>query len=146
MTRRERPALPVVAAAGVAVAFFAVPVFALLWRAPWGSLADSLRSEGALEALRLSLVTSVAATALAFAFGVPLAWVQARFAYPGRRFVRALVTLPMVMPPVVGGIALLVAVVVPGLVVLVAAQLVQVSAVADGVAAQAQQRQDCGNG
>jgi molybdate transport system permease protein len=62
-----------------------------------------------MDALRLSLVTSVAATAVAVVFGVPLAWVQATIPYRGRRLVRALTTLPMVLPPVVGGTALLLA-------------------------------------
>jgi molybdate transport system permease protein len=53
------------------------------------------------------LVTSLTATAIAIVLGVPLAWVQARVEYRGKRFVRALTTLPMVLPPVVGGVALL---------------------------------------
>jgi molybdate transport system permease protein len=95
--------------AGVAVAFFAVPLAGLLWRAPWSTTADVLRSREALDALRLSLVTSLTATAVALVFGVPLAWVQARVDYPGRAVVRALTLLPLVLPPVVGGIALLLA-------------------------------------
>ena len=59
--------------------------------------------------MRLSLVTSLSATGIAIVLGVPLAWVQARVDYPGKRFVRALTTLPMVLPPVVGGVALLLA-------------------------------------
>jgi molybdate transport system permease protein len=61
------------------------------------------------DALRLSLVCSLSATALSAALGVPLAWVLARSEFPGRRLVRALTTLPMVLPPVVGGVALLLA-------------------------------------
>jgi molybdate transport system permease protein len=59
------------------------------------------------DALRLSLVTALASTAVVVVLGVPLAWVLARSPFPGRRLVRALVTLPMVLPPVVGGAALL---------------------------------------
>jgi molybdate transport system permease protein len=66
-------------------------------------------SHEALQALRLSLVTSLCATAVALVLGVPLAWVQARVAYRGRGLVRALTLLPMVLPPVVGGTALLLA-------------------------------------
>jgi molybdate transport system permease protein len=95
--------------AAVAASFFVVPLAGLVWRAPWSSAFDELSSEAALDALRLSVVTSVAATAIAIVFGVPLAWVQARVDYPGRNVVRALTTLPMVLPPVVGGIALLLA-------------------------------------
>jgi molybdate transport system permease protein len=93
----------------VAVALFALPLLGLLWRTPWGSAWDLLTTPEALDALRLSLVTSVSATVVAILLGVPLAWVQARVDYPGKSFVRALTTLPMVLPPVVGGVALLLA-------------------------------------
>jgi molybdate transport system permease protein len=78
-----------------------------MWRAPWSSAWHQLSSRSALDALRLSLVTSLSATAVAIVLGVPLAWVQARVEYRGKRLVRALTTLPMVLPPVVGGVALL---------------------------------------
>ena len=58
-------------------------------------------------ALRLSLEASLAAVALCLLFGLPLAWVLARLEFPGRRLLRALTILPMVLPPVVGGIALI---------------------------------------
>jgi molybdate transport system permease protein len=98
-----------VALALAATALFVVPVVALVVRAPWSKAWSLLTSAAALDALRLSLVTSVAATAIALVLGVPLAWVQARVSYPGKRLVRALTTLPMVLPPVVGGVALLLA-------------------------------------
>jgi molybdate transport system permease protein len=105
---RARTRVPGIALAGAvaAVLFFAIPLAGLLWRAPWSSAWDVLRDHEALQALRLSLVTSILATAVAVVLGVPLAWVQARVAYPGRTVVRALTTLPMVLPPVVGGVAL----------------------------------------
>ena len=59
-----------------------------------------------LTALRLSLVTTLWATGLSLLFGVPLAWLLARVDFPGRGLVRALCTLSMVLPPVVGGVAL----------------------------------------
>jgi len=98
-----------VAVAAVAVLLFALPLAGLLWRAPWSSAWDELRSGPARDALRLSLVTSLSATGIALVLGVPLAWVQARVHYPGKRVVRALTALPMVLPPVVGGVALLLA-------------------------------------
>jgi molybdate transport system permease protein len=107
--RSARPPSIVLAAAVVAAAFFVVPLAALVWRAPWSSAWDAINEHDALLALRLSLQTSIAATAIAIVFGVPLAWVQARVEYPGRSVVRAITTLPMVLPPVVGGIALLLA-------------------------------------
>ncbi len=107
--RTDRPPWIAIVGAVLGAAFFVVPLLGLLWRAPWSSAAHELSTRSARDALRLSLETSIAATALALVFGVPLAWVQARIAYPGRRVVRALTLLPMVLPPVVGGIALLLA-------------------------------------
>jgi molybdate transport system permease protein len=102
------PVLFVVPAA-VAVGFLAVPLAGLLGRTPWGSLAAELATPRVLEALRLSLVCSLGAVAVSVALGVPLAFLLARVDFPGRNLVRALTTLPMVLPPVVGGVALLLA-------------------------------------
>ena len=102
------PLVPVVVAA-IGALLFVIPLAGLVWRAPWSSAWTELSSQPARDALRLSLVTSLSATAVAIVLGVPLAWVQARVDYPGKRFVRALTTLPMVLPPVVGGVALLLA-------------------------------------
>jgi molybdate transport system permease protein len=107
--RTERPPLLPVAVAAVGGLLLALPLAGLLWRAPWSAAWDELSSRPARDALRLSLVTSLGATAVALLLGIPLAWVQARVAYPGKRLVRALTTLPMVLPPVVGGVALLLA-------------------------------------
>lgn len=106
---RRRPPVVVVLAAVVAVLFFALPLIGLLRRVDWGSLWSDLMSDAALDALRLSIVCSVGATVLALVFGVPLAWVLARTRFPGRSLVRGVVLLPMVLPPVVGGVALLAA-------------------------------------
>ncbi len=92
-----------------ALAFLVTPVAAVFLRAPWSSLVDQLSSPELLDALRLSLVTTTISTALCIVFGVPLAWVLARTEFRGRGLVRALVTLPLVLPPVVGGVALLLA-------------------------------------
>ncbi len=109
--RRDEPEVPraVVAVAVLGALFFVVPLVGLLWKAPWSSAWTVLSAPEARTALRLSLETSLSATGIALALGVPLAWVQARVAYPGRNVVRALTLLPMVLPPVVGGIALLLA-------------------------------------
>jgi molybdate transport system permease protein len=106
--RRPAPA-GIVPVAAMAIAFVALPLAGLLWRAPWRSTWDVLDSHAALTALRLSLVTSLAATALAVVLGIPLAWVLARVESRARPLIRALTTLPMVLPPVVGGTALLLA-------------------------------------
>jgi len=93
--------------AAAAVAFFALPLAALLWRVSWTQLPVLLTRPVVMDALALSLVVSLAATALAAAFGGPLAWVLARTDFPGKRWVRGIALLPMVLPPVVGGAALL---------------------------------------
>ncbi|MEJ7741452.1 MAG: ABC transporter permease [Nocardioidaceae bacterium] len=98
-----------VAPALFALAFLVTPVAAVLARAPWRSLGKQLSSPVVLDALKLSLVTTAASTALCITFGVPLAWLLARMEFRGRSLVRALVTLPLVLPPVVGGVALLLA-------------------------------------
>jgi molybdate transport system permease protein len=102
-----RPPLPLLVPAAIALAFLALPLVGLLVRAPWSSLPRRVTAPGVLDALRLSLVTATAATVVSILFGVPLAWLLARARFPGRRLVRALVTLPLVLPPVVGGVALL---------------------------------------
>jgi len=103
---RERLPLPALLLAVVAAAFFALPFLGLLLRAPWGSLAEVLGRSSVRSALWLSIRTSVTAAAVAALFGVPLAWLLARIDFPGRGLVRALATLSMVLPPVVGGVAL----------------------------------------
>jgi molybdate transport system permease protein len=107
--RRARRGVPLlaVALAVVAVAFFVLPLVGLLKRAPWGSTWDDLTTQQARDAIRLSIECSLWATLLSVVFGVPLAWVLARTQFHGRSLVRALVVLPMVLPPVVGGVALL---------------------------------------
>ena len=98
-----------VALAVLAVAFLVLPVVGLVVRSPWRDLPADLTAPGVLTALRLSLVCSLSAVAISIAVGVPLAWVLARMRFRGRSLVRALVLLPMVLPPVVGGVALLLA-------------------------------------
>jgi molybdate transport system permease protein len=91
----------------VAVTFFLLPLLGLLQRAPWSEIWGDLTDPAARDAIRLSVECSLWSTALSITFGVPLAYVLARSRFPGRALVRALVVLPMVLPPVVGGIALL---------------------------------------
>jgi len=105
---RSAPA-PLLAPAVVAVAFLVLPLIGLLVRAPWGRLGPVLAGSDATQALVLSLWTASVATAISLVIGVPLAWVLARSSFPGQRLLRALVTLPLVLPPVVGGVALLLA-------------------------------------
>ena len=103
----SRPPLALVVPAMLGLAFLVVPLAGLVIRAPWRTLLQHLSEPGVLTALRLSLQTSTIATVVCLGLGVPLAWLLARVEFPGRRLVRALVTVPLVLPPVVGGVALL---------------------------------------
>lgn len=105
--RRERPPLLALAAGSLAALFFVLPLVGLLWHAPWRSALADLGEPDVRKALLLSLEASLAAVAVCLLFGLPLAWVLARLEFPGRRLLRAMTVLPMVLPPVVGGIALI---------------------------------------
>ncbi|SCG66757.1 ABC transporter permease [Micromonospora inositola] len=105
--RRHRVPLALLLPAGLGLIFLVLPLVGLLARAPWTTLPQRLAQPGVLTALRLSLQTATLATLLCVLLGVPLAWLLARVEFPGRRLVRALVTVPLVLPPVVGGVALL---------------------------------------
>jgi molybdate transport system permease protein len=105
--RRARPPVGLLIPAVLALALIVVPLIGLLQRAPWSNLGDQLSSHSLRQALALSLRVSLSAVALSAVLGVPLAWILARTSFPGRRLVRALVTVPLVLPPVVGGVALL---------------------------------------
>jgi molybdate transport system permease protein len=107
--RREASPPLLVGLAALGVAFLAAPLIALVVRAPWGSALSALDETGSWTALRLSIEVSLLASAASVLVGVPLAYVLARGEWPGRSVVRALVLLPLVLPPVVGGIALLAA-------------------------------------
>lgn len=91
----------------LAAAFLLLPVVALFLRAPWRTLPRTLTRPETADALRLSLVSAGLATMVCVLLGVPLAWVLARSAFRGRALLRAFVTVPLVLPPVVGGVALL---------------------------------------
>lgn len=108
---RTRTRTPVALAlpALLAIAFLLLPLVGILARTSWGDLLDHLTSPRATEALYLSLVVSFWALLLALVLGVPLAWLLARTDFPGKAVVRSLVLLPMVLPPTVGGVALLLA-------------------------------------
>ncbi|MFI7385519.1 molybdate ABC transporter permease subunit [Streptomyces sp. NPDC049813] len=101
--------LPLLLPALVGLAFLVVPLLALLVRAPWRELPSQLSSTEVWQALQLSLICATSATLVSLVLGVPLAWLLARTDFRGRGLVRALVTLPLVLPPVVGGVALLTA-------------------------------------
>jgi len=87
--------------------FVVLPLAAIVLRVDWPRFVPLVTSDSAQAALLLSLRTSTTATLLCVVVGVPMALVLARTSFRGQRLVRALVLLPLVLPPVVGGIALL---------------------------------------
>jgi molybdate transport system permease protein len=102
-----RPPAVVVAIAVIGLlVFFVAPLAGLLERAPWGSIWSTLTKPSTRTALRLSIECSLAATGLAIFFGLPIAWLLARTEFRGKAIVRAFAILPLVLPPVVGGVAL----------------------------------------
>ncbi|WP_337061232.1 ABC transporter permease [Kineococcus sp. G2] len=93
------------AAAGLLLVL--VPLLAIVARVDWPRFGELVTSPSSLAALRLSLLTATASTACCLLLGVPMALVLARGAFPGLRVLRSVVLLPLVLPPVVGGLALL---------------------------------------
>lgn len=97
----------ILAPAAVGALFVALPLVAMIVRLDWSRFGALIASESSVAALQLSLETSASAATICLLVGVPLAMVLARTEFPGQQLVRALVLLPLVLPPVVGGIALL---------------------------------------
>lgn len=103
------PPVALAAPAALAVVFLVLPLVALVAATPWGTFLDDLRDPDVLAALWLSARTSAATVVACVLLGTPLAWVLARVPFRGRGLVRGLVTVPLVLPPVVAGVALLAA-------------------------------------
>ncbi len=95
--------------AGLAVVFVGLPLVGLVPSVDWPDFWGLITSGSSLAAVRLSLQTATASTLVCLLVGVPLALVLARLRFAGRRLLRTMVLLPLVLPPVVGGIALLTA-------------------------------------
>ena len=109
---RSAPSLSAIFAAPAALfaLFVLVPLYALVYRAARdGAILDRLTDRFVLDALRLSLITSTLTLGIALVLCTPLAYMLARYRFPGKRLVDTLVDLPMVLPPTVAGVALLVA-------------------------------------
>ena len=106
-TRRAVARLPLVAPASVGVAFVVLPLLALLLRADWAHLGTHLSSPVVGQSLRLSALTTSLTMVAVWGLGTPLAWLLARSEHPLTAWGRALITVPLVLPPVVGGVALL---------------------------------------
>ncbi|WP_440708705.1 ABC transporter permease [Herbiconiux sp. YIM B11900] len=97
----------VVTIAIIGAGFVLLPLIAMVTRVDWGEFIPLVTSESSVDALWLSLRTSLTATVLCVVLGVPMAIVLARTEFWGQKILRSLVLLPLVLPPVVGGIALL---------------------------------------
>ena len=95
------------APAALGAAFLLLPLVAIVARVDWTDFFDLITSEASKDALWLSLRTSAIATLLCLLLGTPMAMVLARTSFPGQGVLRSLVLLPLVLPPVVGGVALL---------------------------------------
>ena len=93
--------------AGLGAFFVILPLVAMITRVDWSRFGELVTSPSSLAALKLSLQTSTLSTLLCLVLGVPMALVLARSRFPGLHVLRALILLPLVLPPVVGGIALL---------------------------------------
>lgn len=91
----------------VGLALLVVPLGALVARVEWTTLGADITSHEALSALGLSLATALVATAMCLLMGVPLALLIARSGGRTASVLRAIVTVPLVLPPMVGGVALL---------------------------------------
>ncbi len=101
-----RPPVVLLIPAALATLLLVVPLVSLLIRSPWADLIDQLQTPAVRDALWLSLMTATVAMLVCLVLGLPLAWLLARIEFRGRRIVRALVTVPLVLPPVVAGVAL----------------------------------------
>jgi len=93
----------------ILISLFALPLLALSLRAINADFFDYAFSEQALNALRLSLITSSVTVGITVFFGTPLAYILARWKFPSKSYLELLVDLPIVLPPSVAGIALLIA-------------------------------------
>ena len=89
--------------------FVTVPLISLFTRISAGDIWTALTSQSAMNALMLSAVTALVSTVIVVLFGTPLAYINARVAYPGRNIIDTLTDLPIVLPPTVAGLALLTA-------------------------------------
>jgi molybdate/tungstate transport system permease protein len=108
MLRRSSWSRVVLAALGACLVLFVVgPILRLLWESSPAGLMDALRDQELRASIGLTVMTATTATFVAALFGLPLAYLLARRSFPGRRFIQAVIDLPVVIPHPVAGIALL---------------------------------------
>jgi molybdate transport system permease protein len=104
----KAPAVLVVPAV-LGSALLVVPVVSLIWRTPWSDFWSEVTSTPVLQALWLTALASAATVVVCLVLGTPLAWLLARVDFRGRSLLRAAVIVPLVLPPVVAGVALITA-------------------------------------
>ena len=107
--RLGRPPLLLVLPAALGALLLIVPLVTLVADTPWGDVGEQLSSTAVRDALRLTVLASAVTVVMCLLLGTPLAWVLARVPFPGRSVVRAAVIVPLVLPPVVAGVALVTA-------------------------------------
>lgn len=105
--RGDRAPTSFVAVGIIAALFLTLPVVGLVVRAPWGQVVERLTRPGVWHAIRLSTFAASASTAVALFLGVPLGWLLAYRRFPGQALLRAVVLVPLLLPPLVSGIGLL---------------------------------------
>jgi len=93
----------------IAVLFIGIPLAALLLRVPPELMLSSLQDTVVIDALFLSLVTASISTVIVIGFGTPIAYINARCQYPGKKIIDTITDIPVVLPPAVAGLALLMA-------------------------------------
>jgi molybdate transport system permease protein len=108
-TSLGRPPLVLLVPAAVAVILLVLPLLSLVLDTPWTDFLTQVSSQEVLDALSLTALASVATVVACLLIGTPLAWLLARIEFPGRSLLRAAVTVPLVLPPVVAGVALITA-------------------------------------
>jgi molybdate transport system permease protein len=107
--RLGRAPLVLVVPAALAALLLVVPMVTLVLDTPWSDFLDQVTSHPVRDALRITALASLATVAACLVLGTPLAWLLARIDFPGRSVLRAVVTVPLVLPPVVAGVALVTA-------------------------------------
>lgn len=104
-----RPPLVLVVPGAVAATLLVLPLVTLVLDTPWGSFWDEVRTPAVRDALRITALASAVTVVACLVLGTPLAWLLARVDFPGRSVLRAAVAVPLVLPPVVAGVALVTA-------------------------------------
>ena len=107
--RLGRAPLVLLVPGAIAALLLVVPMVTLVAATPWGGFGDQMASTAVRDALGLTVLASATTVVLCLALGTPLAWLLARVSFPGRSLLRAAVTVPLVLPPVVAGVALVTA-------------------------------------